>query len=68
LRREIQRTLEDPLSELLLGKVFSDSKGIKVDVKHEKFEFLPVKTKSRKISPSKRKSNEGKESATSIDS
>ena len=68
LRREIQRTLEDPLSELLLRKVFSDSKGIKVDVKHKKFKFLPVKTKSRKISPSKKKSNEGKEPAKSIDS
>jgi len=67
LRREIQRTLEDPLSELLLGKVFSDSKGIKVDVKHKKFEFLPVKTKSRKILPSKKESSEGKESAESID-
>ena len=57
LRREIQNSLEDPLSELLLAKAFSKAKGIKVDVKQKIFEFLPV---SRKVSKSKSKSKVSK--------
>jgi ATP-dependent Clp protease ATP-binding subunit ClpC len=68
LRREIQSSLEDPLSELLLGKVFHDSKGIKVDVKQKELEFFPVKVKSkRKPSPSK-KSKKKKTPVKPIDS
>ena len=68
LRREIQSSLEDPLSELLLGKAFSGSKGIKVDAKQKELEFLPVKPKSRKKAPTQKKSKEGKKPANSLDS
>ncbi len=64
LRREIQNLLEDPLSELLLGKAFAKAKGIKVDVKQKAFRFLPVQVKKAKSSASK----SGKKPAKSVDS
>ena len=64
LRREIQNSLEDPLSELLLGKAFAKAKGIKVDVKQKAFKFLPVQGKKAKSSASK----SGKKPAKSVDS
>ena len=64
LRREIQNSLEDPLSELLLGKAFAKAKGIKVDVKQKAFKFLPVQEKKAKSSASK----SGKKPAKSVDS
>jgi len=68
LRREIQSSLEDPLSEFLLGKVFHDAKGIKVDVKQKEFEFMPVKIKSKQKPPPSKKSKKGKRSVKPIDS
>ncbi|MDP6628051.1 MAG: ATP-dependent Clp protease ATP-binding subunit [Candidatus Marinimicrobia bacterium] len=64
LRREIQNSLEDPLSELLLSKAFAKAKGIKVDVKQKAFNFLSVKGKKAKSSASK----SGKKPAKSVDS
>ena len=67
LRREIQNSLENPLSEFLLGKVFHDAKGIKVDVKQKEFEFLPAKIKSKqKPPPSKSQKREKGQSNLSI--
>ena len=48
LRREIQSLIEDPLSELLLGKVFSKAKGVKIDFVQGHLEFLPIFAKVRK--------------------
>ena len=42
LRREIQSLIENPLSELLLGKAFSNAKGIKIDSIQGNLEFLPI--------------------------
>jgi len=68
LRREIQNSLENPLSELLLGKAFSGSEGIKVNVHRKSFEFLPVRAKSKiKISP-KKKPKKGKKPTKSLKS
>ena len=47
LNREIQNLLEDPLSELLLGKTFVDSTGVKVDLKSNKISILPIVKKTR---------------------
>ncbi len=47
LNREIQNLLEDPLSELLLGKTFVDSAGVKVDLKSNKISILPILKKNR---------------------
>jgi len=41
LRREIQNSLEDPLSELLLENAFADSTAIKIDAHNNKFIFIP---------------------------
>ena len=68
LRREIQSSLEDPLSEFLLGKVFHDAKGIKVDVKQKEFEFLPAKIKSKQKPPPSKKSKKKKTPVKPIDS
>ena len=68
LRREIQNSLENPLSELLLGKAFSGSKGIKINVHRKSFEFLPIRAKSRiKISP-KKKPKKGKKPTKYLES
>ena len=48
LRREIQSLIEDPLSELLLGKVFSKAKGVKIDFVLGHLEFFPIFAKVRK--------------------
>ena len=48
LRREIQSLIEDPLSELLLGKVFSKAKGVKIDLVQGHLEFFPIFAKVRK--------------------
>ena len=50
LRRTIQATIEDPLSELLLSKTFDKCSRIKIDVKSGKFEFLPIPQKKQKKS------------------
>ena len=47
LNREIQNLLEDPLSELLLGKTFVDCTGVKVDLKSNKISILPILKKNR---------------------
>ena len=49
LRREIQSLIEDPLSELLLGKVFSKAKGVKIDFVQGHLGFLPIFAKVRKV-------------------
>mgnify|MGYP000942994842 CR=1 FL=1 len=48
LNREIQNLLEDPLSELLLGKFFTNSVGVKVDMKINKLSILPILKKPNK--------------------
>ena len=48
LNREIQNLLEDPLSELLLGKKFAGTKGVKVDFKNKKLSILPLPGKAIK--------------------
>ena len=54
LRREIQKSLEDPISELLLKKVFSDGTILSVTVRKKKFHFDFKKTS--KVSRRKPKS------------
>lgn len=51
LRREIQRCLEDPISELLLDNTFANAAVINVDAIKNKFSFKAVITK--KAAPSK---------------
>ena len=68
LRREIQSLIEDPLSELLLGKAFSNAKGIKIDSIKDQFEFLPIIQKPRKKTSKKRVKSSNKKSQKSIDS
>ena len=53
LRREIQKSIEDPLSELLLRNKFKKVNKIKIDIKAGIFEFLPVLVKSKKTVTSK---------------
>ena len=53
LRREIQKSIEDPLSELLLRNKFKKVNKIKIDIKAGIFEFLPVLVKSKKTVISK---------------
>ena len=48
LRRQIQSSIEDPLSELLLSKAFGKCNRIKLDVKSGKLEFSPFPQKKRK--------------------
>ena len=48
LRRQIQSSIEDPLSELLLSKAFDKCNRIKLDVKSGKLEFSPFPQKKRK--------------------
>jgi ATP-dependent Clp protease ATP-binding subunit ClpC len=67
LRREIQNSLENPLSELLLGKVFSGSKGVKVKVNRKAFEFLPIQAKNPSKKISEKKSKKGKKPTKSLD-
>ncbi len=50
LRREIQNSIENPLSELLLaGKQFKDVAGVKIDVKNKMFVFEAINFKRKKI-------------------
>jgi ATP-dependent Clp protease ATP-binding subunit ClpC len=67
LRREIQNSLENPLSELLLGKVFSGSKGVKVKVNRKAFEFLPIQAKNPSKKISEKKPKKGKKPTKSLD-
>ena len=67
LRREIQNSLENPLSELLLGKVFSGSKGIKVKVNRKDFEFLPIQAKNHSKKISEKKPKKDKKPTKSLD-
>ncbi|MDP7566177.1 MAG: ATP-dependent Clp protease ATP-binding subunit [Candidatus Marinimicrobia bacterium] len=67
LRREIQNSLENPLSELLLGKVFSGSKGVKVKVNRKDFEFLPIQAKNPSKKISEKKPKKGKKPTKSLD-
>ena len=64
LNREIQNLLEDPLSELLLGKKFADSKGVKVDFKNKKLSIVPLLGKASKKNAD---SKVGKKSTKSVD-
>ena len=49
LRREIQNSIENPLSELLLaGKQFKNVAGVKIDVKNNMFVFEPINFKRKK--------------------
>ena len=54
LRREIQNSIENPLSELLLaGKQFKNVAGVKIDVKNNMFTFEPINFKRKKITNKK---------------
>ena len=54
LRREIQNSIENPLSELLLaGKQFKDVAGVKIDVRNNMFIFEPINFKRKKITNKK---------------
>ena len=53
LRREIQKSIEDPLSELLLKNKFSDVNKIKIDFKAGRYEFTSIASKARKKAPTK---------------
>ena len=55
LRREIQKSIEDPLSELLLQNKFKGTDKIKIDFKSGKFEFSPIipRVRSKAISKSR---------------
>ena len=53
LRREIQKSIEDPLSELLLKNKFSDVNKIKIDFKAGRYEFTSIASKARKKAPAK---------------
>tara|TARA_Y200000002_G_scaffold289869_1_gene243960 strand:- start:242 stop:1504 length:1263 start_codon:yes stop_codon:yes gene_type:complete len=54
LRREIQNSIENPLSELLLaGKQFKNVAGVKIDVKNNIFTFEPINFKRKKITNKK---------------
>ena len=68
LRREIQSLLEDPLSELLLGKVFSNAKGIKIDSNQGSFEFLPIIPKLKKKPLKYTKASSSKKPKSSVKS
>ena len=49
LRREIQNSIENPLSELLLaGKQFKNVAGVKIDVRNNMFTFEPINFKRKK--------------------
>ncbi|MED5248689.1 MAG: ATP-dependent Clp protease ATP-binding subunit, partial [Candidatus Neomarinimicrobiota bacterium] len=48
LRRHIQSSIEDPLSELLLSNAFDKCNRIKLDAKSGKLEFSPFPQKKRK--------------------
>jgi ATP-dependent Clp protease ATP-binding subunit ClpC len=68
LRREIQSLIENPLSELLLGKAFSNAKGIKIDSIHGNLEFLPIISNVSKKSLKKPLKRSRKKSQKLIDS
>ena len=54
LRREIQNSIENPLSELLLaGKQFKNVAGVKIDVRNNMFTFEPINYKRKKITNKK---------------
>ena len=53
LRREIQKSIEDPLSELLLKNKFNDVDKIKIDFKAGRYEFIPIAPKARKKASTK---------------
>ena len=68
LRREIQSLVEDPLSELLLGNVFSKAKGIKIDSTKGELKFLPILEKNIKKTPKNSVKRSKKKSKNSINS
>ena len=68
LRREIQSLVEDPLSELLLSKAFSNAKGIKIDSIKGQLEFSPIIRKPRKKTSKNNIKISKKKSKKSIDS
>ena len=53
LRREIQKSIEDPLSELLLKNKFNGVDKIKIDFKAGSYEFIPIAPKARKKASTK---------------
>jgi len=53
LRREIQKSIEDPLSELLLQNKFKKADKIKIELSGGIFKFFPVPPKTRKKTISK---------------
>ena len=53
LRREIQKSIEDPLSELLLKNKFNDVDKIKIDFKAGRYEFIHIAPKARKKASTK---------------
>ena len=68
LRREIQSLVEDPLSELLLGNVFSKAKGVRIDSIKGQLQFLPIFSKPREKIPKKQLNRSEKKSQKSLKS
>ena len=68
LRREIQSLVEDPLSELLLGNVFSKAKGVRIDSIKGQLQFLPIFSKPRQKIPKKQLNRSEKKSQKSLKS
>ena len=66
LRREIQSLVENPLSELLLGKVFSNATGVRIDSIKGQLEFLPILSKPREKIPKKQLKRSKKKSQKSL--
>ena len=62
LRREIQSLVEDPLSELLLGNVFSKATGVRIDSIKGQLQFLPIFSKPREKIPKKQLNRSEKKS------
>ena len=68
LRREIQSLVEDPLSELLLGNVFSKATGVRIDSIKGQLQFLPIFSKPREKIPKKQLNRSEKKSQKSLKS
>ena len=68
LRREIQSLVEDPLSELLLGNVFSKATGVRIDSIKGQLQFLPIFSKPREKIPKKQLNRSDKNSQKSLKS
>lgn len=65
MRREIQTSLEGPLSEKILKGQFSEGDGVKIDVRGRSFVFRRMTAAGRKSPPRPRKSSTSKRTTKS---